>query len=139
MEPLLERAGKRAMSVVAAVALSLTGCGRGEPTGIDAERARGAELYQLHCVACHGGPEGGEISDIPPRHNAQGHTWHHADCELIDIVRDGLPRRPGQPEMPAFGEQLSDEEIRSILSHLETWWEPDQRAHQEQVTDDLCR
>lgn len=133
-----ERAGKIATTVVVAAAVALAGCGRGESSDLDAQQARGAELYQLHCVTCHGGAEGGEISDIPPRHNAQGHTWHHADCDLVDIVRDGQPQRPGYPEMPAFSEQLSDEEIRAIIEHLKTWWEPDQLKHQKQVTEQVC-
>lgn len=81
---------------------------------------------------------GGTISEIPSRHNAQGHTWHHADCDLVAIINDGLPPRAGYPVMPAFGEQLSDEEIRLILKHLKTCWEPDQRGLQSQVTDEVC-
>jgi S-disulfanyl-L-cysteine oxidoreductase SoxD len=124
------------LAVTLASGLAVLSCQDPEPT--DQELARGGELYQAHCVACHGGATGGSISDIPPRHNAEGHTWHHADCDLVDMVRDGTPPRPGYPVMPAFGDELTDEEIRLILEHIKTWWEPEQRAHQAQVTDEVC-
>jgi mono/diheme cytochrome c family protein len=130
------RAPGRGLLATFVVAVVVAGCDPGSPTSD--ELARGAELYQAHCVACHGGPTGGSISDIPPRHNAEGHTWHHADCDLVDIVNDGLPPRDGYPVMPAFDDQLTDEEIRLILEHLKTWWEPDQREFQAQVTDEVC-
>jgi mono/diheme cytochrome c family protein len=94
------RAPGRSLLATLVVPAAVAGCDAGSPT--PDELARGAELYQAHCVACHGGPTGGSISDIPPRHNAQGHTYHHADCDLVDIVNDGLPPRDGYPLMPAF-------------------------------------
>jgi hypothetical protein len=60
----------------------------------------GLEIYYQNCMACHGGPTGGQIDDIPPPHNAQGHTWHHPDCELEQIVLEGMPPRPGFPLVP---------------------------------------
>ena len=81
---------------LALVTIALAGCAPAEPDG-EAQTARGEELYQAHCVECHGGATGGAMTDIPPRHNAEGHTWHHGDCELVDMVLDGMPERPGQP------------------------------------------
>jgi hypothetical protein len=89
------RAPGRGLLATLVAAVVVAGCDAGSPTSD--ELARGAELYQAHCVTCHGGPTGGSTSDIPPRHNAEGHTWHHADCDLVDIVNDGLPPRDGYP------------------------------------------
>jgi mono/diheme cytochrome c family protein len=99
---------------------------------------RGEQLYGAHCVACHGGATGGEISDVPPRHNAEGHTWHHPDCELVEIVLEGMPQRPGHPSMPAFRDRLDEEDVHDILAHIRTWWEDDQREHQREVTEQVC-
>jgi mono/diheme cytochrome c family protein len=100
--------------------------------------ARGERLYNMHCVACHGGPSGGTISDIPPRHNAQGHTWHHPDCQLVGIVLEGMPPREGFPTMPAFADDLDENDVGAILAHIKTWWEPDQVEFQADITDQVC-
>jgi S-disulfanyl-L-cysteine oxidoreductase SoxD len=125
------------LGVGLAAVILFAGC-TDEAEVAEAERARGEELYQMHCAACHGGATGGDITDIPPPHNAEGHTWHHADCELERIVLEGMPRREGFPEMPAFGDQLSVEEVQAILAHIKTWWEPDQRQFQADVTEQVC-
>jgi mono/diheme cytochrome c family protein len=135
--------GRRA-AAVAFAALTLVGCTAGaREDAREARLARGEELYQANCMRCHGGATGGSISDIPPRHNAEGHTWHHPDCQLVDIVAAGMPRRPGLPDdaptMPAFGDRLSDDDVRAILAYLKTWWKPDQRQSQEEVTARSCR
>lgn len=119
------------------VPVALVGCA--STTDATPEQfARGEELYEANCASCHGGATGGDIADIPPRHNAEGHTWHHPDCELIEIVQDGMPRRPGLPDdaptMPAFGDRLEEEDIQAILAHIKTWWDDDQLDFQGQVT-----
>lgn len=116
---------------------ALWGCSTDEPSDGDAVE-RGAELYERHCAACHGGATGGAIDDIPPRHNAAGHTWHHPDCDLVDITLRGLPPREGYPEMPGFAGELSEEDAYAILAHIRTWWEPEQREHQATVTEQAC-
>ncbi len=123
-----------------AVAIGVTvlaGCSTDEPSD-GAAVERGAELYQRNCAACHGGATGGAIGDIPPRHNAEGHTWHHPDCELVDVTLRGLPPRDGYPVMPAFAGELSEEDAYAILAHIRTWWEPEQRDHQAAVTERVC-
>lgn len=104
--------------------------------------ARGEAVYEANCTRCHGGAEGGTISDIPPRHNAEGHTWHHADCDLLEIIANGLPDRPGLPDgsptMPAFGDDLEAEDHRAVLAFIKSWWTPDQRSSQQQVTAQVC-
>lgn len=111
--------------------------------------ARGAELYNANCITCHGGATGGGMMDYPPRHNASGHTWHHSDCELREIVRRGsgemgeLMRRmmnvpSSVPRMPSFDDRLSDEEIGLILDFIKSWWTDEQRAIQAQITRESC-
>lgn len=132
----------RAWALAVAAAVLAAGCGAADDEPDEAQLARGEELYEANCMACHGGPTGGDIADIPPVHNAEGHTWHHGDCELIAIILEGLPPRPGLPPdvdpMPAFGDALDEDDVRAILAHIKTWWEPDQREQQEQVTEQVC-
>lgn len=128
-------------AVAALASIAFLGC-TASPSGTPEQLARGEELYEANCASCHGGATGGDIADIPPRHNAHGHTWHHPDCELIEIVQNGMPRRPGLPDdaptMPAFADRLDGDDIRSILAHIKTWWDAEQLKSQQQTTDQAC-
>jgi hypothetical protein len=76
------------------VIVTMVGCTILEPdeTGEgDVELARGEDLYRANCMDCHGGASGGNIADVPPPHNAEGHTWHHGDCELAEMTRRAVP------------------------------------------------
>lgn len=104
---------------------------------------RGQETYNALCYACHLGPTGGGIDDHPPRHNANGHTWHHPDCFLERITRDGSElrselARPGAPKMPAFKDRLSHDDIAAVLAYIKTMWTPTQRELQASFTREMC-
>lgn len=103
---------------------------------------RGARIYASLCASCHG-PNGegapgwhtpDERGELPaPPHNADGHTWRHADAMLYQMVRDGWRDRFNRTErltMPAFGEMLSPLEIQAVITYLKTWWLPEQRRFQ---------
>jgi mono/diheme cytochrome c family protein len=107
---------------------------------------RGAKLYAANCQVCHGGSTGGGMLDIPPPNNARGHTWHHADCQLIGIVLNGsddtvrgmLADPDAVPRMPAWKGVLTEEEVVAILGHIKTWWTEEQREFQDSVTREHC-
>lgn len=113
----------------------------------DAETlAQGEEIYNTYCASCHGAEGEGQFPDNPmqpdetgrigaPPHTSAGHTWHHADQLLYDIVKNGSDAPPNMfYPMPAFGEQLSDDEIVAVISFLKTWWTEDERRVQAQRT-----
>ncbi|MGH2377973.1 MAG: c-type cytochrome [Candidatus Limnocylindria bacterium] len=112
------------------------------------QERRGEAIYAASCQGCHGGPTGGTMADYPPRHNASGHTWHHPDCQLERIVREGSDEMTrsmranmapaGASPMPAFGDRLSDDEIDAVLSYIKLLWTPQQRSVQAQVTSEIC-
>ncbi|GIV73919.1 MAG: hypothetical protein KatS3mg049_2475 [Caldilinea sp.] len=104
--------------------------------------ARGEQLYAQYCAACHGvNLEGApnwrvRLSDgsLPaPPHDSSGHTWHHPDPLLIAITRNG-----GDPafnsHMPAFGDQLTDDEIDAILTFIKSRWGEKERQYQWWIT-----
>jgi len=101
----------------------------------------GQALYAQYCASCHGTKLEGQPNwrernadgFLPaPPHDANGHTWHHSDQQLLRIVRDGLASiAPGyKTTMPAFGPMLSDPEIQSILDHIKSTWPERERASQ---------
>jgi mono/diheme cytochrome c family protein len=106
---------------------------------LDAARvAEGAELYAAYCASCHGAdlegaaewkrtlPDG---SLPPPPHDNTGHTWHHPDDLLLSITLEG-----GDPaydsRMPAFGDQLSEHQVLSILEFIKSKWGDEEREFQ---------
>ncbi|NJO82046.1 MAG: cytochrome c [Blastochloris sp.] len=107
--------------------------------------AQGQIVYDQYCASCHGAnlegqpnwkrelPEGGRPA---PPHDETGHTWHHADALLFEIVERGPAAftAPGYVyRMPAFGEVLSDDEIWAVLAYIKSTWPPEVQAAQEEV------
>jgi mono/diheme cytochrome c family protein len=132
--------------VAAAAAVSvISACGQGgdsSPTLSSDRVAYGGELYEQNCASCHGSDLSGDPdwrtpnedgSYPPPPHDSSGHTWHHSDQVLIGIIRDGSDFP--QSRMPAFGDRLSDDDIEAILEFFKASWGPQERAYQQQVTD----
>lgn len=90
------------------------------------------------------------MMDLPPRHNTNGHTWHHPDCQLVDTILNGsgamgemmrqmMGASEDTPRMPAWKGTLTEEDVRGILSHIKTWWTQDQREFQARATRQACR
>jgi mono/diheme cytochrome c family protein len=117
--------------LVVAVTFVLAACG-GDPGAVAypiAPDAGGELLYVENCQVCHASPAtGGERQFDAPRHDADGHTWHHADRPLVEWVLDGVPG--GSGAMPAFGERLTEAEVASIIAYIKSTWSPELQAWQ---------
>lgn len=119
------------------------------PPALDADQiALGATVYAQHCAACHGVELEGQPDwksqnedgtfKAPP-HSADGHTWHHADSQLIEAIQLGGARFAnmnvgGTSPMPAYTEILSDAEITAVLTYIKSTWPEDVRQMQWEVT-----
>lgn len=112
------------------------------PPDLDAAAiATGEELYRQNCASCHGVDLAGnpdwktpnaDGSYPPPPHDSSGHTWHHGDQFLVDLIRDGLDLPISR--MPSFGDQLTDDQLTAILEYLKSNWGPDERAFQWEIS-----
>lgn len=103
---------------------------------------RGRQIYAERCAQCHGATLEGQPNwrerrpdgRLPaPPHDAEGHTWHHADRLLFDLVKHGMApvAPPGYAsDMPAFAGTLSDREIGAVLAFIKSTWPEDIRARQ---------
>ena len=109
---------------------------------LDPDRvSAGQSIYLQNCAACHGvdlaGQKDWKVRDkegflpAPPQDSA-GHTWHHSDQLIMEIVRDGLD--VGPTRMPKFGSQLSDEEISAVIEFIKSTWGERERAFQWEVS-----
>lgn len=107
---------------------------------------RGAAIYAEACAACHGANLEGQQnwmlrnSDgrLPaPPHDETGHTWHHPDAQLLDIMMRGTAAVVGggyESDMPGFAESYSEDELRDVLEWIKSRWPERQQAYQAEVT-----
>ncbi len=106
--------------------------------------ARGKVFYAEQCASCHGANLEGQPDwrhrlpngRLPaPPHDATGHTWHHSDQQLFDMVKTGTAGMiPGyETDMPAYNGKLSDADIWAVLSFIESTWSPDIRARPQRM------
>lgn len=109
---------------------------------------QGQANYDRFCAHCHGFDGEGQLGDsaaetremgmkIVPAHNSTGVIWQYADQILLKVTRDGVINALNRYPMPAFNTTLTDEEIMGVYAYIKTWWTPEQRAYQEQVTTNL--
>ncbi|PKQ13374.1 MAG: cytochrome C [Alphaproteobacteria bacterium HGW-Alphaproteobacteria-1] len=96
--------------------------------------AYGAMVYEAECATCHGARLEGQPDwksrdaegYLPaPPHDASGHTWHHPDAQLLDIVRRGTEAVVGQgyrSRMPGYKGKLTEYEMRAVLAYIKSTW-----------------
>ena len=96
--------------------------------------ARGKIIYESYCVSCHqvnlSGAENWKGLDedghrkAPPL-NGTGHTWHHDDATLHNIIKYGLAKivKNYEGKMIGFGDKINDKQIDSVLSYIKSHWE----------------
>jgi S-disulfanyl-L-cysteine oxidoreductase SoxD len=110
--------------------------------------ARGKDIYASQCASCHGIELEGQANwrtrlpnnRLPaPPHDETGHTWHHPDAVLFDIVKHGLVPGKTAPQgyesdMPAYAKLLSDAEIVAVLAYIKSRWPAEALSAQKEVT-----
>jgi hypothetical protein len=84
----------------------------------------GKELYKAACAACHG-PDGRGMPrsavgfDVPiPDFTDCSFATPEADADWLAVSHSGGPARAFDRRMPAFGEALTEAELRGILAHI---------------------
>jgi mono/diheme cytochrome c family protein len=107
--------------------------------------AEGKVLYTENCAACHGANLKGQPNwqqrkadgtFPPPPQDETGHSWHHPDKVLFNIVKLGgkAVAPPGfKSAMPSFADKLSDKQIWETLSYIKSRWPKTIRIRQERI------
>jgi mono/diheme cytochrome c family protein len=106
---------------------------------LDANRLEsGEQIYAANCASCHGAELEGEPNwqqpkedgSLPaPPHDSGGHTWHHPDELLLDIIANGGDPAFGAT-MPGFQGQLSEDEMVAVLDFIRSQWLIEDREFQ---------
>lgn len=102
---------------------------------------RGELLYSANCASCHGASGEGDPnwqtpnqdgSYPPPPQDVNGHTWHHADQLLVDIILNGSDFP--ESRMPPFAGTLTEADVTDILEYFKSTWGPTERDVNWQAT-----
>ncbi len=92
--------------------------------------ARGRQLYDAHCVACHKRNGVGEptvpwsirradfIEAMPL--NETSHAWHHGDEQLIAMILDGTAR--SRTRMPVWRSIPSEQDAVELVAYMKSLW-----------------
>lgn len=87
---------------------------------------RGETLYQVYCTQCHGvtgngkGVNAAHIAVMPRDHTDTKEMSARTDEELFKVVKHGGKSINKSVLMPAWGRNLSDEDIHALVAHLRT-------------------
>ena len=96
----------------------------GSANAPSAARADGPALYARWCASCHGaagkgdGPNAQRLPVRPTAHANAAYMRERSDDALYDAIAAGGAVIGKSARMPAFGETLSREDIRSLVSYL---------------------
>lgn len=97
---------------VVIVALALLVC---KPVHAQEKSSPGATTFKSKCVLCHGADGSGNTplgKQLQAANLGSKEVQKQSNAELHKIVHDG------RANMPAFNEQLSDEEITQVIQYV---------------------
>ncbi len=110
----------------------------------EAQIKAGEELFKKNCADCHGeNGEGGEIKDKPGQEtrplNADDFLVTHASDTTFQIISYGQPGEGMQAFGLANGGQLTDQEIRAVVTFIEAWYVPPEAEGTDTAVADLAK
>ena len=87
----------------------------------------GEQIYRDACAACHGADGSGNLPELVvfgtplPDFSDCRFAPREGDIDWFAVTHDGGPARGFSRMMPAFGDALTDEEIRRVVDYLRTF------------------
>jgi len=83
--------------------------------------ADGAEVYGKNCAKCHG-EDGKGKTKMGEKLGCKDYSAEAVNVEEgVKAVKEGLKDKDGKTQMKAFGESLSDEEIKAAVEHMKSF------------------
>lgn len=101
--------------------------------GTGPDRAEeGRVEYLQTCAVCHGMQAEGYANDLSaPALDSSEHAPEHPDPQVHDWIVNG--KLGFGRQMPAYGDQLTDEEVHTIIAYLHTLWTTEQLEVQQSL------
>lgn len=95
------------------------------PSGdLRGDAARGADLYALYCMTCHGergrgdGPAAAAMNPKPADHSDPARMGALSDAHLYKVIQKGGAAVGKSPLMAPWGSILNDSQIRDLIGFL---------------------
>ena len=112
--------------------VALGACGGGGSSDDDLIEV-GRTIYEKNCLVCHGEARTGRggLANAPV-HGPDGHTWHHPDGQLRELILGSLDYP--QKTMPSFVGKLTDSEVDAVLEYIKSNWDTPQLEWQAEVS-----
>jgi mono/diheme cytochrome c family protein len=89
--------------------------------GYSALAADGAEVYAKNCTKCHG-DDGAGKTKMGEKLGCKDYSKEAVDADkAFKSVKEGMKDSGGKTLMKAYGESLSDEEIKAAVEHMKSF------------------
>lgn len=88
---------------------------------LSANAADGKQVYADNCAKCHG-EDGKGQTKMGQKVGCKDYSVEAIkDDEAFKAVKEGLKDKEGKTQMKAFGETLSDDDIKASIGHMKTF------------------
>jgi cytochrome c oxidase cbb3-type subunit 3 len=122
--PRRHRGGGAAAMLAAMAAMGAGALAATPALADDADAAHGATLYRVLCTQCHGlegdgrGVNTRDMAVQPRDHTDTGEMSARTDADLFKAIQGGGKAVNKSVLMPAWGGNLSDDDIRALVAYL---------------------
>jgi len=88
------------------------------------------EKFKQLCAVCHGpsgrgdGPAAAALNPKPRNYSDKAFASRITDAAMFEIIKRGGAAVQKSPAMPAWGEALSEDEVRSLVAYIRTLMPP---------------
>jgi mono/diheme cytochrome c family protein len=96
----------------------------GPTSALAQDAAKGAQIYKLYCVTCHGekgdgqGPVGKTLNPPPRDFTAGEFKFGGSDQDIFDVISNGAAAKGGSPLMAPWGAVIPEADRHSIVKHI---------------------
>ncbi len=90
----------------------------------DADPAKGKQIYEIYCQACHGpsgdgqGPVGKSLQPAPRDFTAGDFKFGGTDQDIFDVITNGAAAKGGSPLMAPWGAVIPEADRWALVKYI---------------------